>query len=80
MVIGRNCGSRPSSTVPSGFFFWVETLVSAKAGMYLETGSARVSLPSSTRIIAATEVNGLVIEAMRKIVSVFIGALVSLSR
>ena len=54
--------------------------MSAKAGMYLDTGSARESLPSSIRIMAATVVIGLVIEAMRKIASVFIGALASLSR
>src|SRR5436190_12288730 len=79
-VIGRNCGSSDISTVPSAFFFGTATLVSAKAGMYFNTGSARLSLPSSTRIMAATETIGLVIEAMRKIASVFIGALASLSR
>ena len=54
--------------------------MSAKAGMYFDTGSASDSLPSSIRIMAATVVIGLVIEAMRKIVSLVIGALVSLSR
>ena len=43
--------------------------------MYFDTGSARVIRPSSTRIIAATLTIGLVIEAMRKMVSVVIGAL-----
>ena len=41
---------------------------------------ASVSLPSSISIMAATVTIGLVIEAMRKIVSLVIGALASLSR
>ena len=48
--------------------------------MYFDTGSASDSLPSSTSIMAATVVMGLVIDAMRKIVSLVIGALASLSR
>ena len=49
------------------------TVVLRKAGMYLLTGSFRSSLPSSTRIIAATVVMAFDCEAMRKIVSVRIG-------
>jgi hypothetical protein len=49
MVIGRASGA------PS-------TVVSAKAGMNFDSGSFRLSLPSSTNIIAATDVTGLVIE------------------
>ncbi len=79
-VIGRNCGSSAISTVPSALAFFTETFVSAKAGIYFDTGSASESLPSSISISAATATIGLVIEAMRKIVSVFIGALASLSR
>ena len=45
------------------------TFASAKAGMYFETGSSSDSLPSSTSIIAATDVTGFDIEYRRKIVS-----------
>ncbi len=38
------------------------TRVSANDGMYFETGSVSSSLPSSNRIIAATDVIGLLIE------------------
>ena len=47
--------------------------------MYFAIGSERFSRPRSARIIAATLVIGLVIEAMRKIVSVNIGTLASTS-
>ena len=40
----------------------VETFMSLNAGSHLETGSVSWSAPSSTRIIAATEAMGLVIE------------------
>ncbi len=49
--------------------------MSATAGMYLLTGSVSASLPSSTSIIAATLVTGLVIEAIQKIASGFSGIL-----
>ncbi len=48
--------------------------------MCLETGSLRRIRPSSTSIIAATDVNGLVIEYRRKIASVVIGAFACGSR
>ncbi len=46
----------------------------------VDTRSARVSLPSSISIMAATVTIGLVIEAMRKMVSLVIATLASLSR
>src|SRR5579872_6361494 len=49
----------------------------ANSGSHLAIGSPKPSLPSSINIRAATEVTGLVIEAMRKMVSRAIGALVS---
>jgi hypothetical protein len=48
--------------VPLGSAFSTATLRPPKAGMCLATGSVRESLPSSRRIIAATEVIGLLIE------------------
>ena len=63
MVIGRverlgdqrrACHLRPGFSTP--------TFTSAKAGMYFERGSSSLSLPSSTSIIAATEVTGFDIE------------------
>ena len=47
------------------------TLRSSNSGRYCATGARRSSLPSSTSIMAATETIGLVIEARRKIASVF---------
>ncbi len=49
----------------------------ANSGSHLVIGSESAILPSSTSISAATEVIGLVIEAMRKSVSRCIGAPVS---
>ncbi len=49
--------------------------MSATSGMYLLTGSVSASLPSSTSIIAATLVTGLVIEAIQKIASGLSGIL-----
>ncbi len=43
-------------------------------GRYFDTGSYSRMRPSSTSIIAATEVNGLVMEYRRKIASFVIGA------
>ena len=45
------------------------------SGRYRETGAARSSLPSSTSIMAATLVTGLVIDAIQKIASGFSGIL-----
>ena len=55
--------------LPSSPGFSTPTLVSANAGMYFERGSSSLSLPSSTSIIAATEVIGFDIEYRRKMVS-----------
>ena len=69
-MIGRCAGTVSSSgaveraSAPGG---------SASSGSSRSTGSSSRSLHSSTRIIAATAVIGLVIEAMRKIVSRRIG-------
>ena len=48
--------------------------------MYFERGSSSLSLPSSTSIIAATEVIGFDIEYSRKIVSAVIGCVLPTSR
>ncbi len=47
--------------------------------MYFESGSARPIFPSSTSIITATLVKAFVCEAIRKIVSFFIGTPASMS-
>ena len=47
--------------------------MSASSGSHFATGSVSASLPSSTKAMAAATVTGLVIEAMRKIVSRCIG-------
>jgi hypothetical protein len=46
----------------AGSIRWVATSRLASCGMNFETGSVMRSLPSSTSIMAATDVNGLVIE------------------
>ena len=50
------------------------------SGSHFATGSASASLPSSTSVIAAATVIGLVIEAMRNMVSRCIGRRASTSR
>jgi hypothetical protein len=62
IVIGRFSGSSLSGPAAGFIFFSTPTFTSAKAGMYFETGSSSLSLPSSTSIIAATEVIGFDIE------------------
>src|SRR5438876_8249648 len=59
----------------SGLSMRLRTLRFASSGSSGSTGSSRRSFASSTRIIAAAAVIGLVIEAMRKIVSRRIGSL-----
>ena len=71
-VISRLAGTTLAgvpATAPAGA--GTNTVVFLKDGMYRETGSERPSRPSSTSIIAATLVTALDIDAMRKIVSVF---------
>ena len=55
------------------------TLMSLNSGMNLETGSVRRILPSSTIIMTAAPVTGLVMEAMRKMASLAIGFFDSMS-
>ena len=64
-VIDRSAGT-VSSTAASRLR---STRRFASSGSRSSTGSSSRSLPSSTRIIAATAVTGFVIDAMRKIVS-----------
>ena len=80
IVISRLAGTALTgvpATAPGGG--GTTTVVALNAGMYLDTGSARPSRPSSTSIIAATLVTAFVMEAMRTIVSRRIGALASTS-
>jgi hypothetical protein len=49
------------------------TIGEASSGSHVPTGSFRPILPSSTRIITAAAVTGLVIDARRKIESAAIG-------
>ncbi len=60
---GAPAASKPSST-------WGEP----SAGSMFGTGSSSLSLPCSTSCIAATEVITLVMDAMRKTVSMVIAA------
>jgi hypothetical protein len=53
--------------------------MSLRPGKYRETGASRSSFRSSTSIIAATLVTGLVIDAIQKITSGFIGIVLLLS-
>ena len=76
--MGRLSGSSTQRRLSPGFS--TPTFTSAKAGMYFATGSSSESLPSSTSIIAATEVIGFDIEYSRKMVSAVIGSWVATSR
>jgi hypothetical protein len=60
MVIGRTAGSRLSGV--SGPSAERSTCIAAKAGRISATGWSRAMAPSSTSIIAAMPVIGLVIE------------------
>ncbi len=62
IVIGRLSGSVAGETFPSSLRFSATTFTSEKAGIYFARGSARINLPSSTSIIAATDVTGFDIE------------------
>ena len=70
-VIARLAGTVSSS----GLSMRLRTLRLASSGSKGSTGSSSRSFASSTRIIAAAAVMGLVIDAMRKIVSRHIGSL-----
>jgi hypothetical protein len=62
IVTGRSSDSSTRPTLPSSALFSTPTFMLAKAGMYLATGSSSESLPSSTSIIAMTDVTGFDIE------------------
>ena len=74
--MGRWAGSVRSS----GPCDSASTRMSDSSGSHLDTGSLSASLPSSIRDIAAAIVTGLVIDAIRKIVSRCIGKPASTSR
>ena len=74
MVIGRRAGT--TATRPPSL---ASTVVLANGGMNCETGSVSEIRPSSTSIITPTLTTALVIEAIRKMVSVRIGAFFSRS-
>ena len=76
MVIGRSAGTVSSSEPRTS----VITRRSDSSGSHFVTGSVSASLPSSTSVIAAATVTGLVIDAMRNIVSRCIGSPASTSR
>ena len=62
IVIGRFNGSSLSGYCPASSEISTPTFAFAKERMYFDTGSSRDSLPSSTSIIAATEVTAFDIE------------------
>src|SRR5213079_2586547 len=74
MVMGRAGGTSSRVLLPSSAFFSTPTFTSAKEGMYLETGSSSLILPSWINCIATTEVIALVNDERRKMVLSVIGA------
>ena len=72
--------SRAGTVQSSGPVGSASTRISASSGSHRSTGSDRAILPSCTSVIAAATVTGLVIEAIRKIVSRRIGRPASASR
>ena len=76
MVIGRWAATVLSSE-PFGS---TSTRISASSGSHRLTGSVSVNLPSSISVIAADTVIGLVIDAIRKMVSRCMGSPASMSR
>jgi hypothetical protein len=60
--MSRCDGTSSSVGLPLGSGFSTPTLRPPSAGMYFDTGSARLNLPSSKSIIADTDVMGLLIE------------------
>ena len=78
-MIGRVAGtvaiSSPWSSLGSP-----STRMSFSSGRYFSTGSSSPILPCSTRVITATQVIGLLIEAIAKIVSSVMGLLLARSR
>jgi len=81
IAISRFAGRMPigaSAGAPAGGA--TATVLFLKDGMNFETGSLSRSFPSSMRIMAAVLVMAFDIDAMRKIASVCIGELASMSR
>ena len=76
IVISRSAATSSTSDDP---LFSTATFMVLNSGMNFETGSDSRTLPSSTIMSTATPATGLVDEAMRKRVSVFIGCLESTS-
>jgi hypothetical protein len=74
-VIGRAAGTM-SSTGPAGVR---TTLGDASSGSHFPTGSSSAIRPSSTSIITAAAVMGLVMQARRKMDSLSIGEVRSTS-
>ena len=75
MVIWRLAGR--VSKLASASLNLLITCGSFHFGRYFANSSSSFSLPSSTRIMMAVDVIGLVIDAMLKIVSFVIGVLLS---
>ncbi len=78
-MTGRLAGTVETSSLVSSLAL-PRTRRSFSSGMYFDTGSSSRSLPCSTSVITAVQVIGLVIEAIAKIVSSVIGALLARSR
>ena len=74
-MVGACLGARLSTRPPS-----CATFSAASGGRYLATGSPSSTRPSSTSIMTATDVIGLVIEAIEKMASAPSGSLAAASR
>src|SRR3954451_24034266 len=72
---GPDSGTSSSVLVPSSAFFSTPTFIFAKEGMYFETGSSSLILPSWINSMATTDVITLVSEDRRKMVLSDIGVL-----
>ena len=72
-------GTSSSVLLPSSAFFSSPTFMFAKEGMYFETGSSSLILPSWISCIATTDVIALVSDDRRKMVWSLIGFLDSTS-
>ena len=77
MVSGRAAGTVSIDRLAAGVGLEDAQLQLASLGRYLPTGSARSSLPSSCSIMIATDTIGLVMDAIEKMASRGIGALLA---
>ena len=75
-MIGRRSAVVSSSALPGS----ISTRSAATSGTQRATGSSSANRPSSASVIAAATVTGLLIEAIRKIVSRCIGSPAAISR